>query len=25
VSLDLPFLRSLPFHQNGAFSWRATD
>ncbi len=25
VSLDLPFLRSLQFHQNGAFSWRATD
>jgi len=25
VSLDLPFLRSLPFHQNGAFSWHATD
>jgi LEA14-like dessication related protein len=22
VSLDLPFLRSLAFHQNGAFAWR---
>jgi LEA14-like dessication related protein len=21
VSLDLPFLRTLPFHQTGAFSW----
>jgi LEA14-like dessication related protein len=25
VSLDLPFFRALPFHQNGAFSWHPSD